>query len=39
MRKQIPTKHTDQDLSNIDHVPSNGTHSGSSATLFVFEDN
>ena len=39
MRKQIPTKHTNLDLTNIDHVPSNGTHSGPSAVLFVFEDN
>ena len=39
MRKQIPTNHTDQDLTNIDHLPSNGTHSGSKAMLYVFEDN
>ena len=39
MRKQIPTKHTDQDLTNIEHVPSSGTHSDSSAMLYVFEDN
>ena len=25
MREQIPTKHTDQDLTNIDHVRSNET--------------
>ena len=25
-------------LTNIDHVPSNGTHSGSSAMLYVIED-
>ena len=36
MRKWIPTKHTDHDLTNIDHVPSSGTHSGSHATLKVF---
>ena len=28
MRKQIPTTNTNLDLINIDHVPSNGTHSG-----------
>ena len=39
MRKQIPTAHTNLDLINIDHVPSNGTHSGSNAMLCVFEDN
>ena len=39
MRSQIPTKHTNLDLTNIDHVPSNGNHSGSSAMLYVFEDN
>ena len=39
MRNQIPTKHTNLDLTNIDHVPSNGTHSGSNAMLYVFEDN
>ena len=39
MRKQIPTKHTNLDLTNIDHVPSNGTPSGRSAMLYVFEDN
>ena len=38
MRKQIPTTHTNLDLINIDHVPSSGTHSGSNAMLFVFED-
>ena len=27
------------DLTNIDHVPSSGTHSGSNAMLYVFEDN
>ena len=27
------------DLTNIDHVPSNGTHSGFNALLYVFEDN
>ena len=39
MRQQIPTKHTNLDLTNIDHVPANGTHSGPSAMLYVFEDN
>ena len=39
MRSQIPTKHTDLDLTNIDHVPSSVTHSGSNAMLYVFGDN
>ena len=39
MRSQIPTKHINLDLTNVDHVPSNGTHSGSNAMLYVFEDN
>ena len=39
MRKQIPTTHTNLDLTNVDHVPSSVTHSGSNATLHVFEDN
>ena len=39
MRKQIPTTNTNPDLTNIDHVPSSGTHSGSNAMLYVFEDN
>ena len=39
MQKQFPTMHTNLDLTNIDHVPSNGTHSGSNAILYVFEDN
>ena len=38
MRKN-PTTNTNLDLTNIDHVPSSGTHSGSNATLYVFEDN
>ena len=38
MWKQIPTTHTNLDLTNIDHVPSKGTHSGSYAMLYVFED-
>ena len=39
MRKQISTTHTNLDLTNIDHVPSSVTHSGSIAVLYVFEDN
>ena len=38
MRKQIPTTNTNLHLINIDHVPSSGTHSGSNALLYVFED-
>ena len=38
MQRQIPTKHTNLDMTNIDHVPSNGIQSGSSAMLYVFED-
>ena len=37
--KQIPTTNTNLDLTKIDHVPSSGTHSGSNAMLYVFEDN
>ena len=32
-------KHTNVIPTNIDHIPSNTTHSGSGAMLFVFEDN
>ena len=39
MLKQISTTHTNLDLTNIDHVPSSGTHSGSNAISYVFEDN
>ena len=39
MRKQIPATNTNLDLTNIDHVPSSGTHSGSHAMLYVFEEN
>ena len=39
VRKQIPHTNTNLDLTNIDHVPSNETHSGPSAMLYVFEDN
>ena len=34
MQEQIPTKHTKFDLTNIDHVPSSVTHSGSNAMLY-----
>ena len=39
MRKQIPTMNTNLYLTDIDHVPSSGTHSGSNAMLFFSEDN
>ena len=39
MHNPIPIKHTNLDLTNIDHVPSSVTHSGSNAMLIVFEDN
>ena len=39
MRSQIPTKHINLDSANIDPVPSNSKHSGSSAMLCVFVDN
>ena len=39
MRSQIPTEHMNFDLANIDHVSSNVKPSGSSAMLYVFEDN
>ena len=38
MDKSIPIKHTNVIPTNIDHIPSNTTHSGSSAMLYVFED-
>ena len=38
MRQQTPTTHTTPDLTKIDSVPSSGTHSGSNAMLYVFED-
>ena len=38
-RKQIPTTNANPDLTNIDHVPSSGAHSGSIAVLYVFENN
>ena len=39
MRKQIPTMHTNLDLTTIDHVPSSVTLCGSNAMWYVFEDN
>ena len=39
MRIPSPTTNTNPDLTNIDHVPSSGTHSGSNAMLYVSEDN
>ena len=35
----IPSKHTNVIPTNIDHIPSNTTHSGPSAMSYVFEDN
>ena len=39
MHNSIPMKHTDVIPTNIDHISSDTTHSGSSDLLFVFEDN
>ena len=39
MHNTITIKHTHVIPTNIDHIPSNTTHSGSSAMLYVFEDN
>ena len=39
MHNPIPIKHTNVIPTNIDHIPPNTTHSGSSAMLYVFEDN
>ena len=39
MRNQIPTQHINLDLFSVDHVSSNVKPSGSSAMLYVFEDN
>ena len=39
MYNSIPMKHTNVIPTNIDHIPSNTMHSGSSAMLYVFEDN
>ena len=38
MHNSTPIKHTNVIPTNIDHIPSNTTHSGSSAVLYVFED-
>ena len=38
MHSSIPIKHTNVIPTNIDHIPSNTTHSGPSARLYVFED-
>ena len=38
-RKQMSTTNSNLDLTNIDHVPSSGTRSGSNVMLYVFEDN
>ena len=38
IRKPNPTTNTNPDLTNNDHIPSSGTHSGSNAMLYVFED-
>ena len=39
MHDSIPIKHTNVIPTGIDNIPSNTTHSGSSAMLYVFEDN
>ena len=39
MYNSIPIKHTHVIPTNIDHIPSNTTHSGSNAMLYGFEDN
>ena len=39
MHNPIPIKHTNAIPTHIDHIPSNTAHSGSSAMLYVFEDN
>ena len=39
MHNPIPIKHTNVIPTNIDHSPSNTTHSGPGAMLYVFEDN
>ena len=38
MHNTIPIKHTNVIPTNIDHVPSRGTHLGCNAMLCVFED-
>ena len=37
-RAKTNSNHAHQSQTNIDHLPSNGTHSGSNALLYVFED-
>ena len=39
MHNSIPIKHTNLIPTNIDHIPSTTTHSGSCLVLYVFEDN
>ena len=39
MHNPIPIKHTNVIPTNIDHIPSNTTHSGPGAMFYVFEDN
>ena len=39
MHTQTPTTHNTLDLTDIDHVPSSVTLSGSNAMLYFFEDN
>ena len=39
MHNPIPIKHTNVIPTNIDHIPSNTTNSGSGAMLYVYEDN
>ena len=39
MHNHIQIKHTNVIPTNIDHIPSNTTNSGTSAVLYVFEDN
>ena len=39
MHNPIPIKHINVIPTNIDHIPSSTTHPGSSAMLYVFEDN
>ena len=39
MHNPIPFKHINVIPTNTDHIPSNTTNSGSSALLYVFEDN
>ena len=39
MHNSIPIKHTNVIPTDIDHIPSNTTHSGSGAMLYAFEDN